>query len=143
MNAELDVRSLSKLEKLRLIETLWADLALDDADIISPHWHQNALDEAKQLHSKGKAFFPIERCQGAYPRHSICRVKIRILDIAERDLQSGFFFMRPSSPASESISLIQFIQKSTPFYSLQGFTSRSSVTIGRFAEDFPTRFTIA
>lgn len=57
MNAELDVRSLSKLEKLRLIETLWADLALDDADIISPHWHQNALDEAKQLHSKGKAFF--------------------------------------------------------------------------------------
>lgn len=64
MNAELDVRSLSKLEKLRLIETLWADLALDDADIISPHWHQNALDEAKQLHSKGKAFFPI----GAMPR---------------------------------------------------------------------------
>ena len=57
MNAELDVRSLSKLEKLRLIETLWADLALDDADINSPQWHQNALHEAEQLHSKGKAFF--------------------------------------------------------------------------------------
>jgi len=86
---------------------------------------------------KGRHFFRLEQCQGSYPCQYICAVQIRILDFAERDLQSGFFFMRPSSPVLESIFLIQFIQKSTLFYSLKGFTSRSSFTIGSFAEDFP------
>ncbi len=55
--AELDVRTLSKIEKLRLIETLWADLSLDDSGITSPKWHQDALLEAERLHAEGKAAF--------------------------------------------------------------------------------------
>jgi len=55
--AGLDVKTLSKVEKLRLIEALWADLAMDDASIASPRWHQDALHEAERLHSEGKATF--------------------------------------------------------------------------------------
>ena len=57
MIAEVDVRSLSKIEKLRLIETLWADLSMEDAAIASPQWHQDALHEAERLHAEGKATF--------------------------------------------------------------------------------------
>lgn len=57
MIAEVDLRSLSKIEKLRLIETLWADLSMEDAAIASPQWHQDALHEAERLHAGGKATF--------------------------------------------------------------------------------------
>jgi len=57
MIAELDVKTLSKVEKLRLIEALWADLSAEDAGIVSPQWHQDALHEAEQLHAEGKAAF--------------------------------------------------------------------------------------
>ena len=55
MIAEIDVKTLSKVEKLRLIETLWADLSAED--IASPRWHQDALLEAERLHAEGKATF--------------------------------------------------------------------------------------
>ena len=57
MIAELDVKTLSKVEKLRLIETLWADLSAGGAEIASPPWHQEALREAARLHAEGKASF--------------------------------------------------------------------------------------
>jgi len=53
----LDVKVLSKVEKLRLIEILWADLASEDSDVVSPQWHQSALKAAQQLHKEGKATF--------------------------------------------------------------------------------------
>lgn len=55
MLAELDVKTLSKAEKLRLFEALWADLSVED--IASPQWHQDALHEAERLHAEGKATF--------------------------------------------------------------------------------------
>ncbi|MFA7343951.1 MAG: addiction module protein [Terrimicrobiaceae bacterium] len=57
MFAELDVKALSKVEKLRLIETLWADLTGDASEITSPPWHQEALRETERLHAEGKASF--------------------------------------------------------------------------------------
>ena len=57
MIAELDVKALSKVEKLRLIETLWADLSGESSEIASPPWHQEALQEAERLHAEGKASF--------------------------------------------------------------------------------------
>ncbi len=57
MIAEADVNALSKLEKLRLIEILWADLSAEDSEIISPSWHQEALREAETLHAQGEAVF--------------------------------------------------------------------------------------
>lgn len=57
MLSELDVKALSKTDKLRLLESLWADLSAEDVDISSPKWHQNALQEAEELHAQGKAHF--------------------------------------------------------------------------------------
>ena len=57
MIAELDVKTLSKVDKLRVMEALWADLSVEDADIASPQWHQDALHEAERLHAEGKATF--------------------------------------------------------------------------------------
>jgi len=57
MIAELDVKALSKVEKLRLLETLWADLAGEGSEITSPPWHQEALQEAERLHAEGNASF--------------------------------------------------------------------------------------
>ena len=39
----LDVKSLSKVEKLRLLETLWIDLSSDEASVTSPAWHETAF----------------------------------------------------------------------------------------------------
>ena len=55
MIAELDVKTLSRVEKLRLIETLWADLSVEDAGIASPQWHQDALHEACLLYTSDAA----------------------------------------------------------------------------------------
>ncbi len=57
MGAQIEVKRLSKPEKLRLIEALWADLSSDDSDVASPPWHQDALREAERLHAEGKAIF--------------------------------------------------------------------------------------
>ena len=57
MVATLDVKMLSKTEKLRLLETLWSELSSDDSSLPSPTWHQDALREAEQLHAQGKSTF--------------------------------------------------------------------------------------
>jgi len=57
MIADLDVKTLSKVEKLRLLESLWAELSVDDSGVASPQWHQDALQEAERLHAEGKAGF--------------------------------------------------------------------------------------
>ena len=57
MTTMLDVKSLSKVEKLRLLETLWTDFSSEAASVISPAWHETALNEACQLHADGKASF--------------------------------------------------------------------------------------
>ncbi|MFZ4598214.1 MAG: addiction module protein [Terrimicrobiaceae bacterium] len=57
MSAGLEVKMLSKIEKLRLIETLWADLSADESCIASPPWHRDALHESERLHAEGLATF--------------------------------------------------------------------------------------
>jgi hypothetical protein len=57
MTTMLDVKSLSKVEKLRLLETLWVDLSRDEASVTSPAWHETALNEANRLQAEGKASF--------------------------------------------------------------------------------------
>jgi len=53
MIAELDVKTLSRTDKLRLLESLWADLSAEDASITSPAWRGDALKEAEKLHAEG------------------------------------------------------------------------------------------
>jgi len=57
MIAEIDVKALTKVEKLRLIESLWADLTEEGCEISSPPWHREALEEAERLHADGEASF--------------------------------------------------------------------------------------
>jgi putative addiction module component (TIGR02574 family) len=38
-----ELRKLSAVEKLKIIEALWSDLAADDESFTSPSWHEDAL----------------------------------------------------------------------------------------------------
>ncbi len=38
-----DLRALPPAEKLKIIETLWSDLAADEAAFVSPAWHDAEL----------------------------------------------------------------------------------------------------
>lgn len=57
MGAQIEIKTLSKPEKLRLIEALWGDLSAEESGVVSPPWHQDALKEAERLHAEGKALF--------------------------------------------------------------------------------------
>jgi hypothetical protein len=57
MLAPSEIRALSKTEKFRLMELLWANLSEVPDAVTSPKWHDDALNEAKVLHQEGKAKF--------------------------------------------------------------------------------------
>ena len=42
-----ELRKLSPSEKLKIIETLWADLAADDESFPSPAWHEKELQKTE------------------------------------------------------------------------------------------------
>ena len=49
--------SLSRLDKLRLIEQFWEELSSDPEALDSPHWHAEALAEAELALASGQATF--------------------------------------------------------------------------------------
>lgn len=49
-----ELRKLSAVEKLKIIEVLWGDLASDEDNLSSPSWHETELIETeKQFLSDG------------------------------------------------------------------------------------------
>jgi hypothetical protein len=48
------IQQMSHLEKLRLMEMLWADLGRDDAELESPALHADALMESAERRAKGE-----------------------------------------------------------------------------------------
>jgi len=48
---------MSRADKLRAMEVLWADLSRDEAGIESPGWHREVLRETERLVRGGKASF--------------------------------------------------------------------------------------
>ena len=48
---------MSRDEKLRAMEALWADLSQDDVAFESPPWHEQALEEAEKALKAGQAQF--------------------------------------------------------------------------------------
>ena len=48
---------MTREDKLRAMEALWADLSQDEAQIMSPAWHGAVLRETEQLVREGKAKF--------------------------------------------------------------------------------------
>jgi len=49
--------SLSRLEKLRLIEQFWEELSREAESIEAPDWHAQALTHAEQAVASGQAEF--------------------------------------------------------------------------------------
>ena len=43
----LDLQNMSRQEKLKVMHSLWEDLARDDAAIDSPEWHRTELKETE------------------------------------------------------------------------------------------------
>jgi hypothetical protein len=48
---------MSREDKLRAMEALWADLSKDEAETDSPGWHGVVLRETERLVREGKARF--------------------------------------------------------------------------------------
>ena len=50
----LEIRQMPRQEKLKLMETLWADLSRDEAELESPAWHADALQETAERRARGE-----------------------------------------------------------------------------------------
>jgi hypothetical protein len=57
MAVTLPISRMSRADKLRAMEALWADLSRDEAEFESPGWHGVVLRETEQLVRDGKAKF--------------------------------------------------------------------------------------
>lgn len=54
MQSTIEIRNLSREEKLRVMETIWEDLSREDEEVQSPDWHQKALQETERRLSSGQ-----------------------------------------------------------------------------------------
>ena len=52
-----DIKKMSRLERLAAIEALWDSLSDEEAEIESPDWHRNVLEERKKGIESGRAEF--------------------------------------------------------------------------------------
>jgi hypothetical protein len=57
MAITLPIKRMSREDKLRAMETLWADLTKDESEMDSPSWHATALEETERRVRAGKAKF--------------------------------------------------------------------------------------
>ena len=53
MQNTIDIKHLSREEKLRVMEAIWEDLSKDEDQIESPDWHQKVLQETENLLAAG------------------------------------------------------------------------------------------
>lgn len=44
----LEIKQMSREEKLRIMEALWEDLSNEDQSLQSPAWHESLLQETEQ-----------------------------------------------------------------------------------------------
>ena len=54
MKTNIDIKHLSREEKLRVMEAIWEDLSCEDESIDSPAWHQEALQETENRIKSGE-----------------------------------------------------------------------------------------
>ena len=57
MPITLPLKKMSRNDKLRAMEAIWADLSREEDQFESPAWHQVALREAERALKTGKAQF--------------------------------------------------------------------------------------
>ena len=54
MQNAIEIKHLSREEKLRMMDALWADLLSEEELIESPTWHKRALQETEKRLAEGK-----------------------------------------------------------------------------------------
>ena len=55
MSSEISLDGLSVAEKVRLLERVWSDLCRRTADVNSPDWHREVLEERQRRLLSGEA----------------------------------------------------------------------------------------
>ncbi len=50
----LEIKQMTREEKLRVMEAIWEDLSSEDHSIQSPVWHESTLRETEQRVQSGK-----------------------------------------------------------------------------------------
>jgi hypothetical protein len=50
----LEIQQMPRSEKLKLMESLWADLSRDEAELESPAWHADAWRETSERVARGE-----------------------------------------------------------------------------------------
>jgi hypothetical protein len=53
----MNIANMTRTEKLSMMEALWDDLSRDPAEIASPAWHEQALNEAERAVADNQAGF--------------------------------------------------------------------------------------
>lgn len=53
----IEIKRMSIIERLRMMEAIWDSLLYDEAEIESPEWHQDILAERKKKIKNGEAEF--------------------------------------------------------------------------------------
>jgi len=53
----LEVRKMSTIERLKVMEVLWDSFLEEEPEIESPEWHWDVLEERKRKIENGKAEF--------------------------------------------------------------------------------------
>ncbi len=53
----LEIKKMSRIERLQAMEALWNSLLDDEFEMESPEWHEDILEERKKLIETGKAEF--------------------------------------------------------------------------------------
>ena len=54
MQSAINIKDLSREEKLKVMEDIWEDLSRDEKEVESPNWHQEALKETENRVSSGQ-----------------------------------------------------------------------------------------
>ena len=53
MVTTLQIEQMSRIEKLQVMEAIWADLSKSENDVESPVWHEVALKETERVLADG------------------------------------------------------------------------------------------
>ena len=57
MSIDLPLEKMTLADKLEAMELLWADISRKPADLPSPAWHRDILDERRRLVAEGQLKF--------------------------------------------------------------------------------------
>ncbi|HCY85641.1 MAG TPA: acyl-protein synthetase [Desulfobacteraceae bacterium] len=54
MQKTIEIKHLTREDKLRMMDALWADLLSEEEHLESPEWHKKALQETESRLAEGK-----------------------------------------------------------------------------------------